>query len=332
MRLLHTAYYQLSQTDNAAAILEDIVSWIPEVTELPHHELFKQMENINSLISLLRQNCRTNEADMLGKCAISVIFIVGAEEHDPSKAYLLVSILYQNGNCTEAVKLGTHTLQQALKSNQTFIQLLVVVGLAKFYCGNYSEALDDFEKALTYMISNYSTNLLDEYWICCFYLIPRFKYIYPCFVSKIISYYVSRINWMVYLTYTLPFKCFNTRNIMIDQQLVLSSTKEMVVSNSNNPITLISNPFDMYNKVSVIASQKWLDIICYMTLKHPVLSFLLNVLSVFVRLHITLYIFYVFMNYCFMLYLPIVWLIKKIKNGYSSNIYMYIYFSVCVCV
>ena len=308
---LRSVYIGLGQNSAAESVLENITLMVPNIITLPHYELFQNMETIDAMISVLRDLGKSDTADLLEGCAIDVIFNMGAEVNVdilyPNKSLIIVEALYKKGEYQKAVELGTFAIERSRERNQSTSNLIGVVAMAKWSYGNYSAALDDMEVVLRESFYG------DHQFKLCFYLIPRLKYVTPCFirpvydvmfiVSKLTLYiiFVQPINVTNYYDY--DFTSDNSRPIATSFSPELaqqSQSKEVIAPTSGAYMHIL---FKYEEKLIVksftqFAQQMCSDTKMFMTkipgiIQHPLLGFFINVLSIIVRLDIALFCVFV---------------------------------------
>ena len=190
---LSVIYNHMGQDDDAEKTIQSVLSLLPAISNSPIHELYQHVGNIYKLASHVRENKHANEADMLEGYIIQVILNVSADNYYYKELLYsprtpsIVELLYQKGSYTEAIKLGTSavnlykTSPEHNKYENQSAKLLYIIGRSKFHSGNYSDGLNDLECVLNF------TNITYEYWTTCFYLAPRFEYLYLCFGSPVVS-------------------------------------------------------------------------------------------------------------------------------------------------
>ena len=309
---LHQMYDKLNQQENANEMLEDIISMLPELSELPHNELFQKMEDMQNMISRLRTHGITESADLLVGIAAEVVFNMGTEvDIEQEKVLPIIQSFYGKGDYQKAVELGTHVLKRYKKDSQMLVQLQVIVGKAKLYYGNYSEGLKDMEM----VIKSISPDThYQEYQTCCFYLIPQLKYLNICYghhISNIMNVIVDKaykitytiIKVITYLTFAQPLDVFPASNS--DSPLTsyfpeithveLSSSRKVAVLSDFHP--LAEYLITMSSKVVITFSQNmWQNVInlwnmlcatLWYFLKFSTVRFIINVTSIIIRLYIT---------------------------------------------
>ena len=342
---LHQMYDKLNQQENADEMLEDIISMLPELSELPHNELFQKMEELQKMISRLRTHGKTESADLLEGIATEVVFNMGAEvDIEQEKALPIVQSLYEKGDYQKAVELGTHVLKRYKKDSLMLVQLQVIVGEAKLYYGNFSEGLKDMEMVIQLISPD---THYQEYQTCCFYLIPQLKYLNICYgqhisnimnVDKAYEITYTIIKVITYLTFAQPLDVFPASNS--DSPLTsyfpeithveLSSSREVAVSDFH---PLAEYFITMSSKGILTFSQNmWLNVVTlwnllcatlWYFLKFSTLRFIINVVSIFIRLHIITFILcFCYLIFCFSILIPLY---------ISTHAHIYIHFySLCL--
>lgn len=216
---LHELYILVGETSAASEILKQAESLLPEIVKLPHFLLFKDMDNLNSFIVRLHKYGTADAANMLEGCAISVILTMGAEINVgvlyPKQAYLIVKTLYVQRNYTESVKLGTYALRayteqedgvKLKRHNEHSVKLLVVTGLAKLCYGNISQGWSNIEHAFNSINKVKKVDLSEEYSTCCFYLIPRLRYLGVCYQQHLTDLMHSFLKGLVYVIFVQPLE------------------------------------------------------------------------------------------------------------------------------
>ena len=149
-----------------------------------------------SIIQRLRQIEMNQQALKLEEKLLKVIRTIGAPPERTvslEQAFGVVKYLYDDGNYTSAVDLGQFTLnsflqnmndEQRQNSAVTISHFQLLIGLAKFHGGNYSDGWKDIEEVLIDAFKQPNPDA-EIYETACLYLIPRLKYINKCYVYKI---------------------------------------------------------------------------------------------------------------------------------------------------
>ena len=239
---LHTISERTFNFHQKEETLGEIIKLLPEVTTLPPHELFYNLKELNTILSLLRDK-DYKETNMLMEFIVRIIVMAADSKMLMNSDYpaLTVSTLHWKLKYTEAAQLGTYVLQSYtqtpnFKHNQFSLKLLAVTGRAKLYSGNYSQGFDAMEEVVEMVIESpkFYNNSFSEYWLCCLYLIPRVKYVNVCFGSPTLDL----VKYAVYLTFVLPLDVFPTdnENKYMHQDItkvISSSSREVAVTHES---------------------------------------------------------------------------------------------------
>lgn len=345
---LHQMYDQLNQRENADEILEAIVRILPEIFELPHNELFQNMEQLEIMIARLRTHGKTESADLLEGIVVEVVFNMGAEvDIKPEKALSIIQSLYGKGDYQKAVELGTYVIKRCKEDSQVPVLLKIIVGEAKLYNGNYSEGLKDMEIVIKFISPD---THYKEYQTCCFYLIPHLKYLNICYGHHI-SYYVyltsdiilvfinvvidimyAVIKVITYMIFVQPFDVFPASNSDIPTSIPLTSYYPEIIHVKLSPSKEVAVPNDFHalveylismgsKRVVTFSQQIWStlwNMLCatvWYFLKFPVVRFIINFASIVIRLYIITFILCFF----FLLYFLV------LRNFYRSRAFSSFY-------
>ena len=314
---LYTSFKMTFMFIQMSKTLDEIIQLLPEVTKLPPHELYHIRDDLNAILSLLR-NTASEETNMLIECVVKIIMMAADDDMLKNLNYptLIVSTLYKNGNYTKAAQLGTHVLQSFIQKpnfehDQFSLKLLATTGMAKFYSGNYSQGCDAMEQVMEMIIESPEflyNELFSEYWKFCIYLIPRAKYAPMCFGSPILGLVkgsiLGLVNNIVHLTFVLPLDVFpstdNHENIYVHHdvtEIKYSSSREVATKN-DSPLIKISK----YNVILLL--ERLLDGIKTITLSvftaltyvlsFPSVRLCINVASILIRLDLLIVVLWYF--------------------------------------
>ena len=300
---LHTIFDKTFNFHQKSETLDEIIQLLPAVTKLPPHDLYHILDDLNAVLSLLR-NTDSEEANMLTECVVKLVVMAADNNMLMNLDYpaLTVSTLYQNGNYTKAAQLGLHVLQSVVqnpnfKHNQFSLKLLAVTGMAQVYSGNYSQGFDAMENVLEMITESHGflyNDLFYEYWKCCFYLIPRTKYAYDCFGIPILGKVKNIINTTAYLTFVLPLHAFpstdNHENNNVHQdvtEIKYSSSRELVVTHDSSLIKISKNnilPLLQRWLINILTFMRSLLTALMYVLSLPSVRFCINVVTILLRL------------------------------------------------
>lgn len=239
------------------------------------------------MIIILREHKKLEAADLLEGCATGVIFSMGAEvnaeQFYPNRSVFIVQALFMKCEYQKAVELGMYAIEHSTK----LVKLLVVVGMAKIHYGNYSQGWDDMEVALNSLSQSYS-EFYDEYWLCCFYLLPRLKYFNVCFGHRILNAVYIGLKWTIYMVFVQPL---DVSNYVVEPTSFFpelekrSSSKEVIASSYFHALANT-----IYEKAVVSYTQHiWLQaeiLLNKFLLRHQCIRFIINVVSIVVRLDV----------------------------------------------
>jgi tetratricopeptide (TPR) repeat protein len=262
---LHKMYLNLAQKSNLLDQIE-----LADIIIMPPYELFQNMKDLNTIIEHLRNHNKAETAEILQECIVNTTFTMDAEVNVAGVVFLLQA-RYSKGQYQYVVELGQRTIERSVK--QSVINLLVLVGKAKIWYGNISEGLSDMETALNLTLVGNDT--FYEYWTCCFYLIPRLKYIKICFLDHL-------LKWVVHATFVLPLQPLQpiAKPVMEDP---MSSSKDIVTLNTEyHLMQVLSKPFCTLTALDHEATMNSL----LSLLENQFVRFIINVASVFLRLNI----------------------------------------------
>ena len=315
---LHSAYRMTGLSTDADIVLNLIESMIPEVITLPHYEFFKNMELINTITWDLYSYGENNIANMLEECAINITFAIGAEVDEelyivyPNRAMLVLYRLYTHGRYERVVELGIRVkevierkkhLSNAESHHKSTIKLQILIGKAKFFYGNYSEASKDMELSFDAVVNSPSFgNSSAEYWTCCRYLILHWKYFHICYGHSIMPNILWFFKWTVYIIFVQPLDVFpsvsgtdqerNDQGISYFPELnhfEWSSAKDIAVVNSELQEWLTQG----FETVLPFTQQLWQTIVLHVgqlakmawyIFQFPAVRFFVNFVSIFIRI------------------------------------------------
>ena len=347
---LHYSYLKLQQPQNAKNTLEQIYPLLPDLVAMPPYELFQNMEDIFSMVARLRHYGKSEAVDMLLRCAIDSVYKLENVAVDfPDGLFLIVHALFIEGQYQKGIELGQHAIEWSIERNQSVIKLLFTVGLAKFHNGNYTAGLNDIEKAFISMELS-EDQIFEEYWKGCFYLIPRLKYINPCFGHPIFYGIHSILKSTIYLLFVLPLEPdgsdyvldLEPKSFFPELQTVHLSSSMGVMVSPLNPVASIQ--FTRFHKnvmqqlcVSVEETLRKV-LVVFVMFKHPIPRFFINVSSVFIRLYVFTLIlcfsllFLLILVVCLFVILPALLIMKLHCEGFCLRIIVAIHSIVLFCL
>ena len=354
MFFLHQMLDLLDQQEDADTILEAIVAMLPELSELPHNELFQNMEELETMISSLRNHGKTKAADLLEGIAVEVVINMGAEvDIGQEKALPTIQSLYRKGDYQKAVELGTYVLKRCKKDSQVPVQLQVIVSKAKLYYGNYSEGLKGMEMVIQFISPD---THYQEYQTCCLYLIPHLRYLNVCYGHHIsgnvlinvvvdITYAIivktyTVIKAITYVTFVQPLDVFPVSNPDSPQTSYFPEITHVELSSSTE-VAVLSNFHALSAEYLITKGSKgvitfsqhiWLSVInmlcatVWYFLKFSIVRFVINVVSIVVRLYIiTLHLCFCYFLFLLSLNTELLLNSRAFSSFYSwcfSNVYL----------
>ena len=279
-------------------------------------QLFVLSPILQIVITYLRDNGKADLAAALEGRLLEAIMEVGARPRFLSTPKLTLEVInyYYNGrdyNKTHLLSLFLLNSLQYLKEQHGEVEEIklkteVLIAKAKFHSGNYSQGMDDMETILGSILENqtekqYEKELSDA----CLYLIPRLKYITTCYpvvtsiVVKLPAYMVFGIPLNPNLNLFCKQKVEDTRPVpkSLFPELAWHSHSTDLTVTQEYPVQqlLVDIPsIILFKQIkpAISSLHNWYfhmtsDCFCFI-LKFPILCFILNVLSVLVRLYLAL--------------------------------------------
>ena len=235
-------------------------------------------------------------------------------------AYRIAKDMYARNDFNRSILFASYALgsiediyEESMIDNYIGIQM--VLGKAQFILQNYSEANSLFIDTLDLITQkNLTNNYKHEYTESCLYVIilGNFGYVWRCFLSRL--HPRKFIQYVIFLTFAIAFEKENTsvniaelftvKSLPIElypQIIQHSKSKDMLhddhknlaLSNEDIPIIIILK-FN-YNSIFTTIRDRLVSII----MKHNSVRFLLNVMSILIRLYVLYYSVKFFLCCCF---------------------------------
>ena len=297
--------------------LSQLIDICHEVVSLEDQVLFNNWKLIVKAITIVNKAGRN--VFFLEEKLFHIISTFTTEfQLQPKDALDFLRLIEKNNNHTKTVMWGS-LLLKPFKNYSNFskeeqinvLNIRLVTSLTYFKTFHFLKALDGMEQIYTTIanVNSRDMNLEGVHDTTCFYLIPRIKYLYPCYQSKL----WPMANWLyrvylfefpikiAYLTFIIPFNLQTTRgkeNMNNNKQLSHSRSRAVSVGDST------SYPIQIVNDVIVTAGTELKHIVMsvytilwpYLWLVVRVIFFILNILSVCIRLWILLALFFTYIG------------------------------------
>jgi hypothetical protein len=282
--VLHEIYLGLTQKSDLLDKIE-----LTEIITMPPYELFQNVKDLNEIINYLHNHNKAEAAEILEECVANATITMDAEV-DVAHVVTVLQARYKRGQCQNVVDLGQRAIEYSIKYNQSMIYLLVLVGKANIWHWNFSEGFNNMETALN--LALISNDNFDDYWTCCFYLIPRLKYIKICFLDHLFSPVYLLLKWIVHATFVLPLQPLQpitepvTEDPLSEPERFQPSSKDIVALNAKHYLMPILNR--KFHTITYLGHEtiKAMVNVLLLLLENQVVRFMINVASVFFRLNI----------------------------------------------
>ena len=181
-------------TDKVELTLNRLVNEYHSMMELPGQILVYNRKVVTETIHVLRQGGKKEEANLLENRLFETISMVSDDmdfQVRPKDALQFLEAAEESENHTKTILWGTLLLKPfenydnfSLDDKKSILNIHMSVSIAKLHSGQFFSGLDDMEYSYTNFILQQENNELftKERKTACFYLIPRFKYVYQCYI------------------------------------------------------------------------------------------------------------------------------------------------------
>ena len=236
------------------------------------------------------------------------------------EAYRIAKDMYERSDFNRSIIMASYALrfiediyEESMIHN--YIGIRMVLGKAQYTSQNYSEANSLFIGTLDLITQkNLINDYKHDYTECCLYLIylRNFGYVQRCFLS----YPRKFIQYVIFLTFTIPFEKENTsvniaelftvKSLPIElyPKIIHHSKSKDVLHDDHKNLALLNEDILLilkfnYNSIFTTIRDRLISII----MKHDLVRFLLNVMSILIRLYVLYYVMYypvkIFLCCCF---------------------------------
>lgn len=267
---------------------------------------------------------------MLSERIINALIDVGKKGSldDIVTAYILAETLYDDNEFDKASKFATYALDSLSHMDQymykqimhskvvhMLIGIRLIVCKSLYHVSNSSAANDMFVQTIEYLIiNNFTVSYIQDFSECCSYLISlgNFDYIKKCYWSMIIKWIkpiTTVIKVLMYFIFVIPFSPevepvivesteFNLPVEVYPELIQLSNSKDLLYDEKK----YLSSPYAYYQDfLSSLHAEHYYKHLVSQFVDYVIhlnsVRFLLNFVSVFLRIIILYYCVYYFVRY-----------------------------------